>query len=70
MLLKKKRREEKKGDGEKKVFYVQYFLSSLLPGCVFFIFSPFSFWFFLIFLGTKDEKNGRKRHPLPDDFNL
>lgn len=52
MLLKKKRRE-KKGDGEKKVFYVQYFLSSLLPGCVFLIFSPFSFCFFLIFWGQK-----------------
>lgn len=65
----KKEKERKKGDGEKKVFYVQYFLSSLLPGCVFFIFSPFLFGFSWFFLGTKDEKNGRKRHPLPD-FNL
>lgn len=67
----KKEKERKKGDGEKKVFYVQYFLSSLLPGCVPY-FLPIFFLLFLAFFGDKRFKkktNGRKRHPLPD-FNL
>lgn len=43
--IKKEKERKKIGDGEKKVFYVQYFLSSLLPSCVFLIFSPFFFGF-------------------------
>lgn len=51
-----KKEKERKKIGE--VFYVQYFLSSLLPGCVFLIFSPFflfCFVFLLVLFGFWEE---------------
>lgn len=66
----KKEKERKKKEMERKrystcsIFYRPFFL------VVCSLFSPHFFLVFLdFFVGTKDEKNGRKRHPLPD-FNL
>lgn len=64
-----KKEKERKKIGE--VFYVQYFLSSLLPGCVFLIFSPFFFFLFCFsfgfvwFLGggLKMEKKRKEKTP-------
>lgn len=65
----KKEKERKKKEMERKRYSTcSIFYCPFLP-VVCSLFSPRFLFGFSWFLGTKDEKNGRERHPLPD-FNL
>lgn len=71
-----KKEKEEGGKGEKKVFYVQYFLLSLLPVCAFrFFFLSFFAVFFLsliFFVWNKRKKmeGEEKKRPSVSDFSL